>query len=33
MVYTYLKLIIDEILLAYRRFDVNQLKCFMKTIP
>ncbi len=33
MVYSYMKMIIDEILVNYRGFDVAQLKCFMKTIP
>ena len=33
MVYSYMKMIIDEILTNYRVFDVSQLKCFMKTIP
>ena len=33
MVYSYLKLIIDQILLTYRDLDVEQLKGFMKTMP
>jgi hypothetical protein len=33
MMYSYLKSIIDEIVGNYRRLDVGQLKCFMKTIP
>ncbi len=33
MLYSYLKSIIDEIVGNYRRLDVGQLKCFMKTIP